>query len=166
MATNIETSAQRITPFLWFNGNVEEAINYYITIFKNGKIVNKLHLPGDVPGAKGKVLTATISLNGVEFMLLDGGPQFTFNPSISFFVHCETQEEVDDLWTKLTANGGAESYCGWLQDKYGVSWQIIPNTLMELMNDPNRVKAQNVMNAMMQMRKIDVAALKRAYEQE
>lgn len=156
-------SGQKITPFLWFNGNVGEAVQYYTSIFKNGKILNQFSLPGDVPGHAGKVLTATISLNGVEFMLLDGGPQYTFSPAVSFFVHCETQDDVDDLWDKLTANGGEESRCGWLKDKYGLSWQIIPNALGRLMGDPDRAKAGRVMQAMMQMGKIIIKDLEEAY---
>jgi len=158
--------SQKITPFLWFDGNVGEAVEYYTTIFKDGKIVNQFSLPGDVPGHNEKVLTATISLNGVEFMLLDGGPQYHFTPAVSFFVHCETQEEVDDLWDKLTVNGGEESRCGWLVDKYGLSWQIIPNALGRLMADPDRAKAGRVMQAMMQMGKIIIKDLEAAHSRE
>jgi predicted 3-demethylubiquinone-9 3-methyltransferase (glyoxalase superfamily) len=160
------STGQKITPFLWFDGKVEEAVNFYTSVFKNSEVVNITRLPGDTPGQNGKVMIATIILNGIEFMLLDGGPMFKFTEAISFFVHCKTQEEVDHLWNKLTADGGQESQCGWLKDKYGVSWQIVPNALGQLMGDPNRVKAKNVMNAMLKMKKIDVAELQAAYDKE
>lgn len=152
----METS-QKITPFLWFNGNVTEAIELYTSVFKNSKVqfANKM---GD------KVMTAKIQLEGLDFMLLDGGPHYSFTPAVSFFVDCKTQEEVDDLWDKLIADGGKPDRCGWLRDKFGVSWQIIPDTLGTLLYDKNPVKAQNVMNAMMQMEKIDIQQLKDAYE--
>jgi predicted 3-demethylubiquinone-9 3-methyltransferase (glyoxalase superfamily) len=145
---------------------VEEAVNFYTSVFKNSEVVNINRLPAEVPGHSGKVMMATMRLNGVEFMLLDGGPMFKFTEAISFYVKCETQEEVDDLWNKLTADGGQESQCAWLKDKYGVSWQIVPNALGRLMGDPNRVKAGNVMKAMLQMKKIDIAALQAAYDKE
>lgn len=152
----METS-QKITPFLWFNGNVAEAIELYTSVFKNSKVqfANKM---GD------KVMTAKIQLEGLDFMLLDGGPHYSFTPAVSFFVDCKTQEEVDGLWDKLIADGGKPDRCGWLRDKFGVSWQIIPDTLGKLLYDKNPVKAQNVMNAMMQMEKIDIQQLKDAYE--
>lgn len=149
---------QKIAPFLWFNGNVAEAIDLYTSVFKNSKTIFASRV-GD------KVMTAKIQLEGVDFMLLDGGPMYTFTPSISFFVNCETQEEVDDLWAKLIANGGKPDRCGWLKDKFGVSWQIIPTTLGKLMNDPDPVKSRNVVNAMLQMDKIDIQKLKDAYTQ-
>ncbi len=166
MATAGNSNAQQITPFLWFDGKVEEAINFYTSVFKNSEVMNVSKLPAEVPGHSGKVMMATIRLNGVEFMMLDGGPMFKFTEAISFYVKCETQEEVDDLWNKLTADGGQESQCAWLKDKYGVSWQIVPNALGRLMGDPNRVKAGNVMKAMLQMKKIDIAALQAAYDKE
>ena len=166
MATAGNTEAQQITPFLWFDGKVEEAVNFYTSVFKNSEVMNVSKLPAEVPGHPGKVMMATIRLNGVEFMLLDGGPMFKFTEAISFYVKCETQEEVDDLWNKLTADGGQESQCAWLKDKYGVSWQIVPNALGKLMGDPNRVKAGNVMKAMLQMKKIDIAGLQAAYDKE
>ncbi len=166
MATAGNSNAQQITPFLWFDGKVEEAINFYTSVFKNSEVMNVSKLPAEVPGHSGKVMMATIRLNGVEFMMLDGGPMFKFTEAISFYVKCETQEEVDDLWNKLTADGGQESQCAWLKDKYGVSWQIVPNALGRLMGDPNRVKAGNVMKAMLQMKKIDIAALLAAYDKE
>jgi len=157
-------SSQMIIPFLWFDGKVEEAIDFYVSVFPNSEIVNIHRLPGDVPGKMGKVLTGTFRLNGVEFMILDGGPMFKFNEAISFFVKCETQQEVDHLWDSLTADGGQESRCGWLKDKYGVSWQIVPNALGKLMSDPNPVKARQVMQAMLQMKKLNIAELQAAYD--
>jgi len=159
-------TAQKITPFLWFDGKVEEAVNFYTSVFPNSQVVNVSRLPAEAPGRSGKIMMGTIRLDGVEFMLLDGGPMFKFTEAISFFVHCETQEEVDDLWNKLTADGGEESQCGWLKDKFGVSWQIVPNALGRLMGDPNPVKSRNVMNAMLQMKKIDIAGLQAAYDRE
>lgn len=151
-------TAQKIAPFLWFNGNVEEAINLYTSVFKNSKVVF-VNRAGD------KIMTAKIQLEGVDFMLLDGGPHYTFTPAISFFVNCETQEEVDDLWQKLLADGGEPTRCGWLKDKFGVSWQIIPEIMGKLLNDPNPIKARNVMNAMLQMDKIDIQKLQEAHAQ-
>jgi predicted 3-demethylubiquinone-9 3-methyltransferase (glyoxalase superfamily) len=162
MAATIANNTQMITPFLWFDGKVEEAINFYTSIFPNSEIVNTHRLPGNAPGGTGKILTGTFKLNGLEFMILDGGPMFKFNESISFFVKCETQEEVDHLWNALTADGGKESQCGWLKDKYGVSWQIVPDALGKLMGDPDPRRAQNVMQAMMKMGKLNIAELKAA----
>ena len=156
---------QKITPFLWFNDNAEEAMNFYSSIFKNAKIGNVNHYPEGVPGFAGKVSTATFQLEGQEFMVLNAGPKFKFTEAISFFVNCETQEEVDDLWEKLSA-GGEEQKCGWLKDKFGLSWQIIPSALGKLMGDKDRAKANRVMMAMLQMTKIDIAGLQRAAGQE
>ena len=156
---------QKITPFLWFNDNAEEAMNFYSSIFKNAKIGNVNHYPEGVPGFAGKVSTATFQLEGQEFMVLNAGPKFKFTEAISFFVNCETQEEVDDLWAKLSA-GGEEQKCGWLKDKFGLSWQIIPSALGKLMGDKDRAKANRVMMAMLQMTKIDIAGLQRAAGQE
>ena len=154
---------QKITPFLWFNGKAEEAMKFYVSIFKNSKI-GKITRYGDVgPGPKGTVMSATFQLEGQDFYALNGGPAFPFSPAISFFVNCETQEEVDELWEKLS-EGGTKDRCGWLKDRYGVSWQIIPTVLGELLNDPDPAKAQRVMKAMLEMDKIDIAGLKRAYE--
>jgi predicted 3-demethylubiquinone-9 3-methyltransferase (glyoxalase superfamily) len=164
MATISQSTSLKITPFLWFDGKVEEAANFYTTVFGNSEIINLTRLPGESPGKTGVVTVATINISGLEFMLLDGGPMFKFTEAVSFYVHCKTQEEVDDLWGKLTADGGQESMCGWLKDKYGLSWQIIPDALSQLMGDPNRAKAKNVMDAMLKMRKIDIAALKQAYD--
>ena len=151
---------KKITPFLWFNGNIEEALNLYTSIFKNSKVINERRT-GDPK--TGKIFTATFQLEDQEFMALDGGPHYKFNPAVSFFVNVKTQEEVDYFWSKLIANGGAESRCGWLVDKFGLSWQIIPETLSNYLNDPDPVKSQRVMNAMLLMNKIDVKKLDEAY---
>ncbi len=156
---------QKITPFLWFNDNAEEAVNFYISIFRNSKILSISRLPEGTPGPAGKVITATFQLEGQEFIALNGGPAFKFTEAISFFVNCETQKEVDDLWEKLSA-GGETSQCGWLKDKFGVSWQIIPTALGQLLGDPDPQKSQNVMQAMLKMSKINIATLRRAYEQK
>jgi len=156
---------QKIVPFLWFNGQAEEAANFYTSVFKNSKILN-ISRSGDAgPGPKGTVMSATFELNGEKFMALNGGPQFTFSPAISFFVNCETQQEVDELWDKLSA-GGKKERCGWLKDKFGVSWQIIPTVLGQMLGDKDPKKSSNVMKAMLQMDKIDIAALNRAYQQQ
>ena len=156
---------QKITPFLWFDGNAEEAANFYTSIFKNSKILNIARYGEAGPGPKGYAMTVTFELEGQQFTALNGGPHYTFSPAISFFVNCETQAEVDELWEKLTA-GGKAVQCGWLQDKFGVSWQIIPKALMELMGDKDPVKSQRVFKAMLQMTKIDIEGLKRAYRGE
>jgi len=156
---------QKITPFLWFDGNAEEAANFYTSIFKNSKILNVARYGEAGPGTKGSAMTVTFELEGQQFIALNGGPHYTFSPAISFFVNCETQAEVDELWEKLTA-GGKAVQCGWLQDKFGVSWQIIPKALMELMGDKDPVKSQRVFKAMLQMTKIDIEGLKRAYRGE
>jgi predicted 3-demethylubiquinone-9 3-methyltransferase (glyoxalase superfamily) len=143
-----ENSMQKITPFLWFDGKAEEAMNFYVSIFKNSKIVS----------------ANRFQLDGQEFLALNGGPQFTFSPAVSFFVNCETQQEVDELWEKLSA-GGEKSRCGWLKDKYGLSWQIIPSVLTKMLGDKDAGKAKRVMEAMLQMDKIDIDRLKQAYHQ-
>ena len=154
---------QKITPFLWFDGKAEEAMNFYVSIFKNSK-VGRISRYGDSgPGYKGTVMSVSFQLEGQEFMALNGGPHFTFSPAISFFVNCETQEEVDELWEKLSA-GGKKERCGWLKDKYGLSWQIIPAALGQMMQDKDTEKSKRVMNAMLQMEKIDIKKLKQAYE--
>jgi predicted 3-demethylubiquinone-9 3-methyltransferase (glyoxalase superfamily) len=153
---------QKITPFLWFDGNAEEAMNFYTSIFKSSKI-GHVRRYGDGPGPKGSVMTGTFSIEGQEFMALNGGPMFKFTPAISFFVNCGTQQEVDELWEKLSA-GGELMQCGWLKDKFGVTWQIIPKALGEMPGDKDPQKSQRVMKAMMKMIKIDVEGLKRAYE--
>ena len=154
----------KITPFLWFNDQAEEAMNFYTAIFKKSKIGSVSRYGEGGPGQPGSVMTATFEIDGQEFMVLNGGPLFTFSEAISFFVSCETQAEVDELWEKLT-EGGEEGQCGWLKDKYGLSWQIVPSALGELLNDPDAEKAGRVMNAMLQMKKIDIAGLRSAYEQ-
>jgi predicted 3-demethylubiquinone-9 3-methyltransferase (glyoxalase superfamily) len=156
---------QKITPFLWFDGQAEEAANFYVSIFKNSKILNLAHYGEAGPGPKGTVMLATFQIEGQKFMALNGGPHYTFSPAISFYVDCETQAEVDELWEKLTA-GGSDVQCGWLRDKFGVSWQIIPKTLIELMQDKDPVKSQRVCKAMLGMIKIDIEGLKRAHRGE
>jgi predicted 3-demethylubiquinone-9 3-methyltransferase (glyoxalase superfamily) len=153
---------QKITPFLWFDGKAEEAANFYVSIFKNSKIANIMRYGQAGPGPKGSVMSAIFQLDGQEFIALNGGPVFTFSPAISFFVNCETQEEVDELWKKLS-DGGEKQRCGWLKDKYGVSWQIIPTALGEMLQDKDADKSKRVMEAMLQMDKIDVNVLRRAY---
>jgi len=149
---------QKITPYLWFDNQAEEAMNFYVSIFKNSKVLSI------TSGPNGTVMSVTFELEGQEFMALNAGPQFKFNESISFFVDCKTQQEVDELWNKLISGGGEESMCGWLKDKYGLSWQIIPSALGELLGDPDPEKSQRVMQAMLQMRKIDIEGLRQAYE--
>ena len=153
---------QKITPFLWFDGQAEEAMNFYVSIFKNSKVGSITRCGDSGPGPKGTVMSVTFELDGQEFFGLNGGPHFTFSPAISFFVNCETQEEVDELWEKLS-DGGEKLQCGWLKDKYGLSWQIIPSVLGKLLNDPDTEKASRVMQAMLQMTKIDIETLKRAH---
>jgi len=154
---------QKITPFLWFDNQAEEAMNFYVSIFKNSKVLSVNRYGEGAPAPKGTVMTANFQLEGQEFTALNGGPMFKFSPAISFVVHCETQAEVDEYWEKLSA-GGKVNQCAWLDDKFGVSWQIVPNALIELLSDPDPVKAGRVMQVMMQMTKIDIATLKRAYD--
>jgi predicted 3-demethylubiquinone-9 3-methyltransferase (glyoxalase superfamily) len=156
---------QKITSFLWFDDKAEEAAKFYTSIFKNSRIGNLTRYGDAGPGNKGTVMSITFTLDGQEFMALNGGPIFTFSPAISFFVNCETQKEVDELWEALSA-GGEPQQCGWLKDKYGLSWQIVPNALGELLSDKDAEKARRVMNAMLQMGKIDIAGLKKAYDHE
>src|SRR5947208_4759699 len=155
---------QKITPFLWFNGQAEEAMHFYVSIFKNSKVVNVSRYGDAGPGPKGTVMSATFQLEGQEFYALNGGPQFSFTPAISLFVNCETQAEVDELWERLSA-GGSKDRCGWLTDKYGLSWQIIPTALGKMLQDKDPEKSKRVMKAMLQMDKINIEALKQAYEQ-
>ena len=154
---------QKITPFLWFDGKAEEAMNFYVSVFKNSKIVRIARYGEGGPGTRGTVMTGTFLIEGQEFIALNGGPQFTFSPAISFFVHCETQQEVDELWEKLS-EGGEKQRCGWLKDQYGVSWQIVPAALGKLLNDTDPAKSKNVMQAMLQADKIDIEGLKQAHE--
>jgi len=155
---------QKITPFLWFNDNLEEAMNFYVSIFKNSKIVSVSRYGEAGPGPKGKVMGATFELDGQQFLALNGGPQFSFTPAISMFVNCETQDEIDDLWEKLSA-GGEKSRCGWLKDKFGLSWQIVPSSRGEMLQDKNLQKSKNTMQAMLQMNKLDIAKLRQAHDQ-
>jgi predicted 3-demethylubiquinone-9 3-methyltransferase (glyoxalase superfamily) len=153
----------RISPFLWFDDDAEEAINLYISLFSDSKIVNITHYGEAGPGTPGTVMTATFELLGQEFMALNGGPEYKFTEAISFYVHCETQEEIDYLWEKLSDNG-EQGPCGWLKDKFGLSWQIIPEALGEFLSDPDPAKSQRVMEAMLKMSKIDIRGLRQAYE--
>lgn len=155
---------QRVTPFLWFNDNAEEAMNFYTSIFDNSKVLSVTRYGKAGPGPAGSVMVASFQLDGQTFTALNGGPQFKFTEAISFVVNCTTQEEVDHYWNKLT-EGGEESRCGWLKDKFGMSWQIVPTVLMELLQDKNAEKSARVMQAMMQMDKIDIKKLQEAYEQ-
>lgn len=152
---------QTITPFLWFDGKAEEAMNFYVSIFKNSKVGSVSRYSEGGPGPKGSVMSATFQLLGQEFIALNGGPMFTFSPAISFFVNCETQEEVDELWEKLSA-GGEKQRCGWLKDKYGLSWQIIPSILGKLLQDKDAQKSSRAMQAMLQMDKIEIKRLQQA----
>src|ERR1051326_7449026 len=154
-----EIPVQKITPFLWYDGNAEEAVNFYVSIFKNSKVVSMARYGDAGPGPKGSVMTAAFQLDGQDFVALNGGPQFKFTPAISFVVNCESQQEVDELWEKLSA-GGKKDRCGWLQDKFGLSWQIIPSALRRLLSDSAR--SQRVMQAMLQMDKIDIKQLEAA----
>lgn len=154
---------QKIIPFLWFNDKAEEAMNFYTSIFKNSKIVSVTRYGDAGPGPKGSVMTGIFQIEGQEFYALNGGPHFTFTPAISFFVNCETQQEIDELWEKLSA-GGEPGRCAWLKDKYGVSWQIVPTALGQMMKDPDPAKSSRVMKALMQMGKLDIEALKKAYD--
>lgn len=153
---------QKVTPFLWFDHQAEEAMNFYVSIFKNSKVLSISRYPEGVPGMGGKVMNATFELNGQEIMVLNGGPQFKFTEAISLFVSCETQQEVDELWGKLTA-GGEEGQCGWLKDKFGLSWQIVPTALGQMLGDPDPEKSKRVLDAMLKMKKIDVPTLRQAY---
>lgn len=155
---------QKITPFLWFDDQAEEAANFYVSIFKNSKVGRISRYGEGGPRPKGTAMSVTFQLDGQEFMALNGGPEFTFTPAISLFVNCETQKEVDELWERLS-EGGKKERCGWLKDKYGLSWQIIPSALGQMMQDKDPQKSKRVMNAMLQMNKIEIKALQQAYEQ-
>jgi predicted 3-demethylubiquinone-9 3-methyltransferase (glyoxalase superfamily) len=154
---------QKIIPFLWFDGKAEEAANFYVSLFKDSRIINISRYGDAGPAPKGTAMSATFELAGQRFIALNAGPQFKFSEAISFFINCETQQEVDDLWEKLSA-GGQKSRCGWLKDKYGLSWQVIPTALGEMLQDKDPKKSQRVMQAMMQMTKIDIALLEQAYD--
>jgi predicted 3-demethylubiquinone-9 3-methyltransferase (glyoxalase superfamily) len=155
---------QKITPFLWFNDQAEEAMHFYCSIFKNSKVGSITRYGDAGPGPKGQVMTVTFQLEGQEFMALNGGPHFSFTPAISLFVDCKTQAEVDELWEKLS-EGGEKSQCGWLKDKYGLSWQIVPSVLMDLLHGYDSKKSKKVMEAMLKMNKLDIKKLQQAAEQ-
>jgi len=157
---------QKITPFLWFDKNAEEAMNFYVSIFKNSRIISIARYGDFMPEMKGKVLTGVFELEGVPFMAIDGGPHFHFTEAISLKVDCVTQEEVDELWSKLIAGSGEEGQCGWLKDKFGLSWQIVPNIIEKLFTDPNPEKVNRAMQAMMPMKKLDIAVLTKAFNDE
>jgi predicted 3-demethylubiquinone-9 3-methyltransferase (glyoxalase superfamily) len=156
---------QKITPFLWFDSQAEEAANFYVSVFKDAELLEVTRLPEGAPGPAGSVMTASFRLFGQDFVALNGGPAFNFTEAVSFLIDCKDQEEVDYYWNTLTADGGEESQCGWLKDKYGLSWQVIPRILMELMSDPDPVKAGRVTQAMLQMQKIEISKLQEAYNQ-
>jgi predicted 3-demethylubiquinone-9 3-methyltransferase (glyoxalase superfamily) len=158
-------TAQKITPFLWFDNQAEDAANFYASIFKNSKVGNICRYGDAGPGPKGSAMTVDFQIEGQEFVALNGGPHFRFTEAISFVVNCETQEEVDEFWEKLS-EGGQKSQCGWLKDKFGLSWQIVPTILTKLMLDKDPAKAARVMKAMLQMTKIDIAKLQQAYAGE
>lgn len=153
---------QKITPFLWFDGKAEEAMRFYTSIFKNSKAGRITHYGEAGPGPRGSVMSAAFSLEGLEFIALNGGPIFTFSPAISFYVDCKTQAEIDYLWENLSA-GGEKGKCGWLKDKFGVSWQIVPSALAKVLHDKSPKKSRRVMEAMFKMTKLDIKALKKAY---
>ena len=156
---------QKIAPFLWFDDAAEEAVNFYVSLFPDSKIVSLSRYGEGGPGPAGQVMSVTFELHGQSFMALNGGPHYVINPAISFFVSCDSQEEVDELWGKLL-DGGEAQQCGWITDRFGVTWQIIPTALGDLMGDPDPQKSQRVMAAMLQMVKIDVQGLQQAYDQE
>ncbi|HEV2422618.1 MAG TPA: VOC family protein [Candidatus Acidoferrales bacterium] len=155
---------QKITPFLWYDNQAEEAAKFYTSIFKNSKMGTVRRYGEAGPGPKGSAMTVEFQIEGQDFVALNGGPHYQFTPAISLFVKCETQAEVDDLWEKLLSGGGKPNRCGWLQDKFGVSWQVIPTALGKLMGDPDPQKSGRVVRAMLQMEKINIEGLKRAYE--
>jgi predicted 3-demethylubiquinone-9 3-methyltransferase (glyoxalase superfamily) len=154
-------TVSKITPCLWFDTEGEEAATFYTSVFKNSRILEVTHFGSAGPRPEGMVMTVTFELEGQQFIALNGGPEFKFDEAISFQVNCDSQEEVDEFWTKLS-EGGEEGPCGWLKDKYGVSWQIVPRALIELIQDPDPEKSQRAMKAMLGMRKLDIAELQRA----
>jgi len=163
---NAQAAGQKITPCLWFDDQAEAAANLYISLFKDSRILNITRYGEAGPGPKGSVVTVAFELSGQKFIALNGGPYFKFTEAVSFSIDCKTQEEVDWFWEKLISGGGEESQCGWLKDKFGLSWQVIPTVLGEMLSDPDPQKAKRATEAMLKMRKIDVAALERAYEGE
>lgn len=154
---------QKITPFLWFDGRAEEAMNFYTSVFPNARIGEVSRYGEAGPGPKGSVMSASFELEGQAFIALNGGPMFSFTPAISFFVNCQTQDEIDTYWARLS-EGGQTQPCGWLQDKFGLSWQIVPTALGQMLQDKDRTKANRTMQAMLKMSKLDIAALKKAYD--
>jgi predicted 3-demethylubiquinone-9 3-methyltransferase (glyoxalase superfamily) len=154
---------RKIRPCLWFDGNAEEAMRFYTSVFKNSKVGNVMRYGEAGPGPKGSVMAVTFELDGQEFMGLNGGPHYKFSPAVSFFITCKTQEEVDYFWDKLS-QGGQTQPCGWLQDRFGLSWQVVPSALGEMLEDKDAEKSQRVMKAMLQMRKLDIARLRQAYD--
>jgi predicted 3-demethylubiquinone-9 3-methyltransferase (glyoxalase superfamily) len=156
---------QKITTVLWYNDQAEEAARLYTSLFNNSKITSVSRYAEGTPGEAGTVMTVNFTLDGQEFIALNGGPEFKFTEAISLLVHCDSQEEVDRLWEKLIEGGGEESQCGWLKDKFGVSWQIVPIEFLSLMGSGNAAKTQNMMHAMLQMKKLDLPALKKAFEE-
>ena len=156
---------QQITPFLWFDNNAEEAVSFYVSIFKNSKIIGAARYGDAGPGPKGSVMTMKFELDGLEFVALNGGPIYTFSPAVSFVTNCETQSEVDHLWDSLV-EGGKPNQCGWLTDRFGLTWQIVPTILPRLLQDPDRKKSARVMQAMLRMVKLDIAELNRAYNED
>jgi predicted 3-demethylubiquinone-9 3-methyltransferase (glyoxalase superfamily) len=154
----------KITPFLWFDGKAEEAANFYVSVFENAKITNVSRYPEDSPGEAGTVMTIEFELDGQEFVGLNGGPVYTFTPAVSFSIDCGSQAEVDHYWDRLS-EGGVTSQCGWLQDKFGLSWQVVPSLLPELLGDDDEAKSEAVMQAMLKMTKLDCAKLQAAYDQ-
>jgi len=152
---------QKITTFLWFDNNAEEAVNFYVSVFKNSKVLNSIRYGDAGPGPKGSIMTIEFVLDGQEFTALNGGPEFKFNEAMSLVVHCQTQDEVDYFWEKLS-KGGKIVECGWLKDKFGVSWQIVPDVLLDLLQDSDQQKSQRVMKAMLQMKKLDIEKLRKA----
>ena len=157
-----EPRKQKITTFLWFDNNAEEAARFYVSVFKNSRILQVTHYGDLGPGPKGSVMTVNFELDGQEFTALNGGPNFKFTEAISLLVHCQTQEEIDYYWEKLTADGGQESQCGWLKDKYGLSWQITPDALLNLLFDADSAKTQRAFQAMLQMKKINLQDIEQA----
>ena len=154
---------QKIVTFLWFDGNAEEAAKFYVSVFNNSRITNVARYGDTGPGRAGSVMTVTFQLDGQELVGLNGGPQFKFTEAISLVAKCDSQAEVDRLWSRLTADGGREVECGWLKDKFGLSWQIVPSALLAMINDPDQAKVDRAMAAMMKMKKLDLARLEQAY---
>jgi predicted 3-demethylubiquinone-9 3-methyltransferase (glyoxalase superfamily) len=155
---------QKITPFLWFDNNAEEAMNFYVAVFKDAKITSLTRFGDAGPGPKGTVMTGIFQIHGQDFYALNGGPQFKFTPAISLFVNCETQQEIDELWEKLS-EGGKKDQCGWVTDKFGLTWQIVPSVLGKLLHGPDPQKSNRVMKAMLKMNKLDIRQLQQAYDE-